>query len=90
MAVDSDIVRRVGEDVRRCTSPISAAKCDSLEGVAAQDTMTAKEPQIADLGDRGSLGIRAAHQRIRRRRPCRFERFDPQSISPSRSRSPRH
>jgi len=52
MAVDFDIVRRVGKDRRGVFLAHQRGEGQSIEGAAAQKPIPAEDPGIADLADR--------------------------------------
>ena len=56
MAVDRDVVRRIGEDELRLGAFQQAVVGGLVASIPAQQTMAPQHPQISGLGDHGPGG----------------------------------
>jgi hypothetical protein len=58
MAVDGNIVRRIGEDEVSQTCTQELIEVLNLSSVGAEQAVSPKLPQIADTAHRGAVGFR--------------------------------
>ena len=76
MPVDRDVVRRIGEDGRSALAPHQDRMRRLVPRVAAQNPVTAQQPEVADAADRGTDDL--WNGRLVDVGVFRGERFNPQ------------